>query len=111
MFPDAVVRFQKAMEAMMDAEAQAEELMDVLHSAGQAATYWKRLVVTNLSPAESAKCSADPTAPQIDATRWPTASQIAAVLHEWREAKTEARNAWSAIPDEVRKSMKDPRLG
>jgi hypothetical protein len=111
MFSEAVVRFQRAMEAMSDAESHAEEVMDVLHSAGQAAAHWKRLVVTNLNPAVTSGGSLDPTRPQIDATRWPTADEIATVLRNWRDTRTEARNAWNAIPEDARRSMKDPGLG
>jgi hypothetical protein len=98
------------MEAMTEAEGRAEELMDLLYSVGQAATHWKRLVVRNLAPNLDAGPLLDPTAPQLDAARWPTASEIATVLRSWREARSEACAAWKALPEDIRKSMKDPRL-
>ena len=47
----------------------------------------------------------------ISADQWPNAGQIIGLLRTYHDARTKTRNAWNAVPENLRLEMKPPPRG
>lgn len=104
MSQDPVERYSEAVNALSAATERAEGMVQVIREAAEKLKHWKLVILVNGS-----ELSSDPAPPpgqRIDASTWPTATDLAQALSEWRAAEARAAQAWEAIPAKMRAVVK-----
>lgn len=103
-----IMVYQEALRRLSAATVAAQSVVRVITAGAQSLTRWQEVTVSNANAGGYPQELAYSRAPGINANEWPSADVIHTALVTFHDARTAARAAWSAIPQEERLGLNPP---
>jgi hypothetical protein len=104
--PDEGSRYLDALRELQEREREVLRIVTTIQRAAKDLEHWPAVCVVHAGAGFPKEVTMAGRA--IDASTWPTASQLADALAAWHETAEIARTAWARLPRETRTSLPSP---
>lgn len=99
-------RYLDALRELQEREREVLRIVTTIQRAAKDLEHWPAVCVVHAGAGFPKEVTMAGRA--IDASTWPTASQLADALAAWHETAEIARTAWARLPKETRTSLPSP---
>jgi hypothetical protein len=104
--PEPVGYYLDALRELQERERGVLRIVTTIRQAATALEHWRAVYVEHSGAGFPKEVTMSGRA--IDASTWPTASELANALAAWQEAAEIARTAWARLPPQLRSGVPPP---
>ena len=104
---EALTKYREARKELDASQHTVERFAAEINEGARLLKDWRRTMVSNCTAGFPAEVALVPGS-SIDASRWPSGEALGTALSSYHQARHAARNAYNAIPDDLRSVVEAP---